>query len=81
MNNTINSPKRSEINEIVHKMNEELNKQLTKQNRKVESIETILQELAVEKKNKERENNREKVVIEAFRQSKNTAKEVKSVNK
>ena len=43
MNKEINTPKRSEINNIIQKMNEEMNNQLTKQNQKVESIETILQ--------------------------------------
>ena len=44
-------------------------------------METILKELATENKvNREQEKNREKIVIEAYRQSKDTAKNVKTVN-
>ena len=81
MNKTIKSPKRSEIDDIMHKMNGEVNKQLTKQNRKVESIGTTIQELAAENKTKkERENNRETVVVEAFSQSKDTVKDITQVH-
>ena len=61
-------------------MNEELNNKITEQNQKVESLETILKEIATENKaNKEKEKNREKIVVEAYRQSKDTAKNVTTV--
>ena len=73
---------KSEIDEIIQQMNEELNNKITEQNQKVESLETILKEIAAENKaNKEKEKNREKIVVEAYRQSKDTAKNVKTVKK